>query len=310
MRSDDAEALHALVEAIEGFDQLPRRTALTEMRHWLSVPWIDFAADSLVGEDRSGVPRAFGVVEIRPGDQTCVRAFLFGGVHPEWRGAGLGRAVLTWMEGRARQMLAATGRSGPARLAAYLDDSARERRQMYAAAGFSPIRWYTDMRRNLADALPDAQVPEGVRLVPWRADLDDAIRGAHNTAFGDHWGSQPHTVESWRSWRDNPHAAPEWSVVALDDHERVVGHLLAERHGLDVQEWTSGYIAVLGVVPQWRRRGLATALLVRAMATFAEAGVAYATLEVDTENPNGAHGFYTRLGFEPTHTTVLYSVEI
>jgi hypothetical protein len=44
-----------------------------------------------------------------------------------------------------------------------------------------------------------------------------------------------------------------------------------------------------------------------AMAVFASSGIEYATLEVDTENPTGAHGLYTGLGFERVRGYVDYT---
>lgn len=310
LETGDAATVQALVATIETADGVSRRTTGAELERWLATPWLDLANDSLGGYDHTGELRAYGLVEIRPGDETCVRAFLNGGVHPEWRGGGLGRALVAWMEGRGRQMLAATGRSGPARLAAYVDELARDYRQLYTAAGFSPIRWFTDMRRDLAESLPTAAEPSGVHLVPWTVELDEAARLAHNVAFRDHWGSQPHTVESWHDWVHGPHHEPEWSLLAVDDAGGVAGYLASERHGTEVQGYDSGFTSVLGVVPQWRHKGLATSLLVRAMRLYRDAGMPYATLDVDAENPSGAHTLYAHLGYEPTHSWVLYSVEI
>ncbi len=60
-----------------------------------------------------------------------------------------------------------------------------------------------------------------------------------------------------------------------------------------------GWVGQLGVRRAWRRRGLATALLVRSMEAFRAAGLEAATLGVDTENPTGALGIYERVGFRP-----------
>lgn len=307
---DDVDALHALIERIEAADAVPRRTVAAEVGRWLAVPWHDLSADSLAGFDHTGRLRAYGVVEIRPGEQSCVRAFLAGGVDPEWRGGGLGRALVAWMEGRGRQMLAATGRTGRARLAAYVAESARAYRQLYAAAGFSPIRWYAELHRDLRDPLPDAGPPTGVNLVEWRPELDDTVRLAHNAAFADHWGAEPQTPESWAAWTQGPHAAPSWSLVAQDDDGAVVGYLLSEHHGAEVQGFDSGFTSVVGVLPHRRRQGLGTALLTAALHRYREAGMPAATLEVDSAEPSGSPALFARLGYRPNHGSVLYSVEI
>lgn len=307
LHAGDAAQLYALMNAVEAADESPARTSLAMVEEIFAEPWRDMQRDSLGGFDGDGVLRAFAIVAVRPGDVRTVRAFLQGGVHPVWRGRGIGRAVLAWLEGRGRQKLAESGKELPARLAVFVDEHARDNRRLYAAAGFSPVRWYTEMRRDLADPLPEVTL-EGVRVEQWRPELDEAVRLAHNEAFADHWGSEPRTPEDWHH---GPHFVPGWSFVALAGDE-VVGYTLSGRYEDDfpVVGYSFGYSELLGVRRAWRGRGVAVALLARAMAAFAADGMAYAVLGVDTANPSGAHGLYERLGYRAVHGQVLYSVEI
>ncbi len=313
LQAADAPALFALIQAIDEADAAPQRESLEEVVDLFEGAWKDMHRDSIVGVDAGGTPRAYGIVEVRPGDTHTVRAFLRGGVHPQWRGRGLGRAVSAWVEGRGRQKLVEAGKELPARLGVFVDEAARDQRRLWAAAGFSPVRWYTDMRRDLAAPLPDVPEPAGVRIVGWTPELDDAVRLAHNEAFADHWGSEPHTVETWRH---DSHFMPTWSFVALADGEdgppAVAGYLLSGRYEQDWEPlgYTCGYTELLGVRRPWRGGGLASALLHRAMAAYRADGMQYASLGVDTANPTGAHGLYGRLGYEATHGQVLYSVEL
>lgn len=308
----DAEPLLALVQAIETADNAQERTPADEVVEMLTGPHTDPAEDTLGGFDDSGTIRAYAIVEAPPAD-SLLRVYLHGAVHPAWRGRGIGRAVLAWLEGRGRQKLAASGQDLPARLAVLVEEQARDHRRLYAAAGFSPIRWYTTMRRDLATALPSARVPEGLRIVPWDDALDEQVRLAHNEAFADHWGSQPQSRESW-THRD-PHVTPAWSFVALDSSSgtpEVAGYLISGRYDQDwdVLGYTCGYTDILGVRRLWRGRGLAASLLATAMAAYRADRMEYASLRVDTADPTGARGLYERLGYQGTHGYVMYSVEI
>lgn len=309
----DAGDLFTLIQAIETADRSHERHSVEEVVEMFEGDWKDLERDTLGGYDADGVLRAYAFVEVRPGDTRTVRAFLSGGVHPGWRGRGIGRAVLTWAEGRGRQKLAESGKELPARLAAFVDESARDGRRLYAAAGFSPVRWYTTMRRDLSTPLPEAPLPEGVRIVAWTEELDEGVRLAHNETFADHWGSEPQTRESWR--QEEAHFVPRWSFVALDESvspPQVAGYVISGRYEQDweVQGFTCGFTNLLGVRPDWRGRGLAVSLLAAAMGAYRSEGMEYACLGVDTANPSGAHGLYERLGYEPTHGEVLYSVEL
>lgn len=309
----DAPVLHTLVAAIEEAEQPPFRTDPDEVAERFDGAWKDVPHDSLGGWDADGQLRAWGFVEVRPGDTRTVRAFLEGGVHPAWRGRGIGRALLAWQDARGRQKLVEQGKELPARLVVYTEDEAVDTRRLLDRAGFAPRRYYRAMRRDLASPLPDVRPVDGIHVVPWSPDLDEHVRTAHNDAFRDHWGSEPATPESWAAGRSK--FAPAWSFVALDrtaDGPVVAGYALSSRYEQDweVNGYTSGYTGTLGVRRAYRRRGVAPALLAASMAAFRADGMQYAELDVDSENPSGAHGLYARLGYEVTHGSVMYSVEI
>ena len=313
LHSGDVDALFGLIGTIESADKAPARTSRAEVAELFVGSWKDLQRDSLGGFDHEGTLRAYAFVEVHPGDTTVVRAFLAGGVDPQWRGSGLGRAVIAWLEGRGRQKLVETGKELPARLCSFVEENARDQRRLYAAAGFSPIRWYTTMRRDLSLPVPSVRPPHGVRIVRWSPELDEATRVAHNTAFTDHWGSEPRTVETWS--HDRQHFMPTWSFLALDeaaDEPTVIGYALSSRFEQDweIQGWTSGYTEVLGVLPGWRGKGLAGVLLARSMNAFKRSRMQYACLDVDNANPTGANGLYRAWGYEATHGSVLYSVEL
>lgn len=59
---------------------------------------------------------------------------------------------------------------------------------------------------------------------------------------------------------------------------------------------------------EWRGRGLASALLADVLQAYRDAGLECAVLDVDADNPTGALGVYTKLGFEPTAREVSYRV--
>ena len=56
----------------------------------------------------------------------------------------------------------------------------------------------------------------------------------------------------------------------------------------------------------WRRQGLASALVGRALYALREAGYEAAVLGVDAENPNQAVELYRRAGFEETSAATSY----
>lgn len=309
----DVDAVAALFARTERFDNVPFRTTPEEAREFVAGARKDPLRNTIGGFDAEGELRAHGFVHLSPGDGRIVRALLDGGVDPTWRRRGVGSALLAWQAARARQLLASTGRDVPGRIATYVEEGFDDKAAIVTAAGFVPRRYYTDMRRDLSLPIPEVSLRDGLVLVPWTPERDEAVRLAHNEAFADDWGSAPHTPESWVEARAS--FAPEWSFVVLDrsnDRSPVAGYLLSERYEQDWPSlgYTEGYIDVLGVRRPWRGRRVATVLLTAAMRAYAADGIEYAGLGVDTDNPTGAVGIFAALGFEPTRGSAMYCLEV
>lgn len=307
----DVPDLTGLVTRIEEADAEPFRTSHDEVAERFDGDWRDPSRDTLGGADASGALRAWAQVNQPPGDTRVVRAFLEGGVDPQWRGRGIGREVLAWQVDRARQMLAASGKDLPGRIGAYASEQATSTVALLRSAGLEPIRYYSDLRRPLETDLPDVPTPAGVRIVAWSDDRDEDVRRAHNETFASHWGSEPRTADEWQ--RGRSHFAPQWSLLALDEAtDEVAGYLLVGKFEQDweIAGYSSGYVELLGVRPAWRRRGIAPALLATVMQRLRADGIQYAELGVDTENVSGALGLYTSLGFTPFHRSTLFTIEL
>lgn len=315
LQREDVPALGALVAACESVDDPPYRTTPAELDEALfDGEDRDPGSNTLAAVADDGSLVAYGRVRVLPGDERVVRAFLGGGVHPEHRRDHLGTQILQWQTDRARQMLAETGKEVPVRIATYVDDGMTDHAHLLSRAGFSPLRYYTDMRRDLAEPVPAPTSLDGSLVVePWTSELDEQIRLAHNEAFADHWGSEPQTTETWRE--GDAHFAPEWSFIVMDrstDRVRIAGYLISGRYeqDWDALGYTVGYTDLLGVRRDWRGRRVATALLGAAMRAYAASGMQYAGLGVDTDNPTAAFGLYERLGYRATRGSALYTIEL
>lgn len=306
----DLPALTALVARIEQADHPPYRTSAEEVREYFD----DSHHFSALGAwDGEGVLRGFGFVRIPVADTTMLRAFCSGGIDPAVRGRGAGGALMDWQVARARQMLVETNLDLPARIVCHVDEGMDTLAALLTRRGFAARRWYTEMRRDLSQPLPQVGLENTISIVPWSPDLDDAVRRAHNKAFADQWGAQPHTPETWT--RGRTHFAPSWSFVALDrtsDRAQVAGYLLSGRYEQDWEAlgWTEGYTEMMGVLQEWRGRHVATALLAEAMRAYRADGMQYAGLDVDADNPTGAVRLYDHLGYERTRSSAMYSIEI
>lgn len=142
--------------------------------------------------------------------------------------------------------------------------------------------------------------------------LSEPTRVALNAAFETHWGFAPLERSEWRAAGRLPENAPRLSRVAVagsgrrSDPRRVVGFVLTETSAT-VDGTRIGRLGAVGVIPTWRGTGLATTLLTETLRAMRRAGLERVVLDVDAENPSGAVGIYTHLGFHEADRAVTYA---
>lgn len=293
----DLPALLALVSACEETDDPPYRTDLAELREDLFTgAWCVPETDTLAGVEADGAIVAYGRFRVEGSRDGRTDANLGGGVHPTRRRRGLGTHILRWQLERAR------AEGGRVQLASYVEEGVADHAAILTAAGFAPVRYFAELRRDLSRPIPTVALTGSLVLEPWQAELDEQVRLAHNDAFADHWGSHQVSPEVWREGA--AHFAPGWSFVVMDrstDRVRVAGYLMSSRYEQDWSAlgYTAGYTDLIGVLRQWRGRRVATALLLAAMRAYAADGMEYAGLSVDSAAPRTEHTLYRRLGYEP-----------
>ncbi len=307
-RKEDAPAIFQFLLDIDAHDGRQWAGTLSDMEKEFDDPDVRVETDTLIALTPDGLVAAntWIIAPPEPGEEYL--AYLWIDIHPEHRDTGLGDFMLNWAEARGRQILAERPHDRPHILRVGCMDFERYRRDLVDRHGFSIIRHFFTMRRDLSRPIAEVVLPKGIEITSWRPDLDQCTFEAFDESFQDHWGYSPTTKEVW----DNQEISrdsfmPDHSFVILDGEE-VAGLSINyyspeenERHNID-----EAWIGILGVRRNWRRRGFATALLNQSMYAFKAMGVEYATLGVDAQSPTGALGVYERVGFETVKRSVAY----
>jgi mycothiol synthase len=147
--------------------------------------------------------------------------------------------------------------------------------------------------------------PLGVQVVAFTAELSEDARLIRNEAFRDHWHADQMTPGEWAHFLSYNAFRPGFSYLAYDGAEPL-GVLISRQY--DAYTELTGvldlYIAVVATRRSARKRGIASALLSRALTGARSAGFTSASLTVDADSPTGAFGLCQRAGFAIRTTSV------
>lgn len=306
------EHLEAIVEIVraEGeHDRHPNILSNAELEEMYDEPHFDPTVDGRLAI-LDGEPAGWARIWHQPSGSGQERAHLMGTVHPEYRRRGVGSALLEWQLARARERVEGVPGDHPRYIRTMVYEWVNDATALFERNGMVAVRWFDEMLRPLAGNETATPVA-GIEIVPWDQVDSMAVRLVKNAAFTDHWGSTPTDEAMWTSWLKGHGIRLDLSYVAMAGTE-IVGFSLNEHYPEDEARHgrREGWIGSLGVLRDWRGRGIASALISASMARFVSEGFTHAALGVDSDSPTGAAGLYRRLGFETTHRSVCHEIRV
>src|SRR3954468_17298560 len=144
--ASDAD-LDAWVDAlgvIEAFDRTGEVLLRADLEDELGLSYVDPAAAVRLGW-HDGRIVAWGTVVCIPNSHQR-RVQLAGAVVPDLRGNGIGRDLLAWLVARGAVVARAQPTDAPGWLELGATDGDRAREELFAAFGFTRLRYYFEMR--------------------------------------------------------------------------------------------------------------------------------------------------------------------
>ncbi|MGB2983851.1 MAG: GNAT family N-acetyltransferase [Candidatus Bipolaricaulia bacterium] len=229
---------------------------------------------------------------------------LFTNLVPDWRAKGIRRAMLRWLEARAREVSDGNPTEGAEFLQSWASEHEHDARHLYESAGYETVRWDYEMVRSLAEEIAPAPLPKGIEVRPVTDADAPQIFAAASEAFADHWGETNwFTEKDLVEWRESPTYSPELWKVAWDG-DQVVGTVLNFVNKKENEEYKRerGYTESICVLKPWRGKGIAKALITESMKMHRANGMTETAHGVDTQNPTGALQLYEGLGYRPNKT--------
>ncbi len=290
-------AMAGLIAAIEAVDHQDEHLGEEDLAEDFDDPEADYERGS-VAMYRGHTMIGFSVLSPRTAAEPVHEMRLDGGVHPAYRGRGIGSELLGWAEQAARPLHARRFPGRPLSLEGHCLARNEGAVALFSAYGYAPTRWFLRMSCELTADLPAAQVPAGTQVVGFTPDRSDDARLVRDDAFRDHWGSTKNTDETWAHFVGYGAFRPAYSFLAYEGGEPL-GVIVS--HEYDSYTRATGrrelYIPTVGTRRAGRNRGIATALLSHTLRAARADGLVSATLDVDADSPTGAVGLYQRAGF-------------
>ena len=303
----DAAGWAGLMNVISAADRDWEYFSEQDLLEDFSDPYLDFARGSMAAY-HEGTMAGYGLLACRTSAEPVHEMRYHGGVHPAYRGRGLGGRLLDWAETAALPLHEERYPGRPVSLSGPCLSHNAAAVALYAAHGYRPSRWFHGMTRDLSAAIPEAPAPAGVDVVGLTPDRWEDARLIRNDAFRDHWGSTEDPADAWEHFMAISALRPALSFLAYSGGEPLG---LVISHEYEAYNEAFGgrdlYVSLVATRRAGRNRGIASALLMRALTGARAAGFTSASLGVDADSPTGALGLYQRAGFKVMLTSITHT---
>jgi mycothiol synthase len=304
LRWTDVDAVAKLIyDVCEADGDVTVATTAEELESAWKSEGFDVEHDAFVMETQDG--RIVGYEEFSHPADVYHDLDADGYVHPQFKGLGIGMAMLHAVEARAREEIKLAAPDLRVFIRNTIDNKDKAGHDLFKSEGYFPIRYHWRMEIQLQEAPAPVTFPNGIELRPFIKDKHAfAVWQADNEAFRDHWGSHDSIYEDWSRRRlERSEFDPSLWMIAWDGDQIAGFSLNRFRMGI-------GWIGTLGVRRPWRKMGLGLALLQHSFGEFHKRGMTTIGLGVDASNPTGATRLYQRAGMYVASEFATYEKEL
>jgi len=302
---EEARAVAAVLNAASHADIGVPSHSERDIAAWWGRPSLRLEEDVVVVTDPEGAVVAYVDFDTHASNN----AFFFDGyVRPDARRLGIGGALVGFAEQWAWERIDRLAPDRPVVLASWTYGSDEAGLGLFVRTGFHEVRRSYRMVVDLERVRePAASIP-GVTIRSFDRDRDKvAAYESHEAGFSDHWRFVSVDLDTWY-----------WDLTRADGLEPALFFLAAAGSEIaggasctpDAEDAATGFVRDLWVRPEFRRRGIARALLLHAFEAFRRRGASRAALSVDAESTTGALELYRSVRMEPVREHVIVEKEL
>ena len=181
----------------------------------------------------------------------------------------------------------------------------RPRRELLIESGFREVQLYNTMSWSGYE-VPPLKLPTGVGVRSFIQGTDEhELTKLQNDTFGDSWGFCPNTIKEIRARVDLRDTVPDGILFLTEEGKSISYNWTTKQAG---PSGTLGKIAMTGVHPRGRGRGLFLPTVIAGMRYLVSEGISTITLESNESN-SSAQQVYTSQGFQRITRTMWYELE-
>jgi mycothiol synthase len=295
---EDAEAVTALISACQIADTGASDMSVEEMLDdWHTL---DLAEEAVIVTAPDGRIAAYADVFNR----SFVIVSVYGYVHPDYRGVGIGSYLVAWGERWTRERMPQAQENARVVVQHYINSANEGARRLLEGSGYTPVRGIYVMEAELDEASPLPHWPADISLRTFVPGKDErVVYEAVEDAFKDLWGRPRNPFERFVRETEKESFDPSLWFLAVEGGE-IAGIILCKTLAGE------GWVDVVGVRRPWRNRGLGLALLRHAFTEYHRRGTPRVSLSVDAESVTGAPRLYGRAGMRVRESYIIHLKEL
>lgn len=164
--------------------------------------------------------------------------------------------------------------------------------------GYRPLYNLYSMERDLSEPVTEQVLAEGLDCIRWSMETLEE-QNLYLELESEVWPDAPLGAERLAEYREHP----LWTAIIIREAGTVIGSVMVW------QEDEGGVIEDVFVREAWRRRGIASFLLVEALKYLQGYGLGTASLVARTDNAS-ALALYTSAGFQTESEETRYYIEL
>lgn len=311
MAVSDAAAMADLLNAIDAEDHVWGQYTEEDAAEELDSPVDDLPTSTQAVFDGATM-LGFSAVHYKPTAEIVHRVQAAGAVRPSHRRQGLGTKLMQHGVATAEALHALHHPTLQLIVESIYGEHVHGAVALYRAAGMTATKWSVHMRHPLGTAIPDAQIPDGLRVEGYTAQSDEEFRAVRNEAVQS-LGRSHLSAEEWKVSVVNSSFRPELSFLLRDvETGTAAGVLLvvsweAETAATGIRD---AYFRVIATRPGYEERGVAEALISHTLRAAQDQGYGRASVRVDADSSSKEFVVYESAGFVAQDTQVHYCIEL